>query len=98
MSDQTTPNARILTVHAQQSLLRHGFQEPFDLVDDIIENYSRRTTQDDGATVYIQRAAGRKRRYNIVIEGEEGIVTGLLNLTARELQNLGQNYGFDSNL
>jgi hypothetical protein len=65
MSDRTTPNGRIITAHALISLLRHGFQEPFDLVDDIIENYSRRTTQDDGATVYIQRAAGRKRRYNI---------------------------------
>lgn len=97
MSVRTTPNGRIITAHALISLLRHGFQEPFDLVDDIIENYSRRTTQDDGATVYIQRAAGRKRRYNIVIEGEEGIVTGLLNLTVRELQNLGQNYGFDFN-
>jgi len=37
-------------------------------VDDIIENYLRRTTQDDGATVYIQRAAGRGRRYNIKIK------------------------------
>jgi filamentous hemagglutinin len=98
MSVCTTPNGRILTNHAQESLLRHGFQEPFALVDDIIENYSRRTSQGDGATVYIQRARGRTRRYNIVIEGDQGIVTGLLNLTARELENIGQNYGFNPNL
>jgi ABC-type sulfate transport system substrate-binding protein len=98
MSVSTTPNGRFLTEHAQQSLLRHGFQQPFDLVDNIIENYSRRTTQDDGATVYIQRVGGRTKRYNIVIEGTEGIVTGLLNLTPRELENLGRNYGFNANL
>jgi filamentous hemagglutinin len=96
MSVYTTLNGRIVTKHAQESLLRHGFQEPFDMVDDIIENYSRRTSQGDGATVYIQRAKGT-RRYNIVIEGDEGIVTGILNLTARELGNLGRNYGFDTN-
>ena len=98
MSVRTTPNGRILTKHAQESLLRHGFQEPFDQVDNIIENYSRRNRQNDGAIVYIQRAAGRGRRYNIIIEGEEGIVTGLLNLTTRELENLGRNYGFNPEL
>lgn len=97
MSVRTTPKGRVLTKHAQASLLRHGFQEPFDLVDDIIENCSRRTTQNDGATVYIQRATGRGRKYNIVIEAEEGIVTGILNLTPRELENLGRNYGFNPN-
>lgn len=74
MSEYITPHGRILTVHAQESLLRHGFQEPFALVDNIIENYSRRAIQIDGATVYIQRTAGRARRYNIVVEGEEGMV------------------------
>ncbi|RCJ25177.1 hypothetical protein A6770_27950 [Nostoc minutum NIES-26] len=78
MSEYITPNGRIPTRHAKESLLRHGFQELFDLVDDIIENYSRRTTQSDGATVYIQRTRGKTTEHNIVIEGEEGIVTGLL--------------------
>ncbi len=98
MSEYITPKGRVLTVHAQESLLRHGFQEPFNLIDDIIDNYSRRITQSDDATVYIQRTQGRVRRYNIVIEGEEGIVTGLLNLTTRELQNLGRNYGFNPDI
>jgi len=30
----------------------------------------------------------------MVIEGADGIVTGMLNLTRHELNNLGRNYGF----
>ncbi len=50
----STPRGRKLTTHARESLPRHGFTEPFSLVDEIIDNYTRRTTQRDGATVYIQ--------------------------------------------
>lgn len=97
MSVRTTPMGRTLTQHAQQSLLRHGLREPFDLVDDIIERPTRVTKQADGATVYIQRNTGRLRTYNLVILGEQGIVTGMRNLTPQELKNLEQNYGFNPN-
>jgi hypothetical protein len=40
-----TPRGRILTEHAQKSLLRHGFKEPFDLVDDIIDSCTHQTRQ-----------------------------------------------------
>ena len=93
----STPKGRIITQHAQESLLRHGFREPFELVDDIVENYTRKTVQDDGATVYIQRVSGRKRSYNMVIEGEEGIVTGMRNLSPDELRSRGRIYGFNPN-
>jgi filamentous hemagglutinin len=91
----TTPRGRRLTEHACESLIRHGFSEPFEVVDDIINHAMRITTQIDGATVYIQRADRRGKNYNIVIEGEDGIITGMLNLTRHELNNLGRNYGFD---
>lgn len=91
----TTPKGRTLTEHARESLVRHGFQAPFEAVDDIIDNATHVTTQADGATVYIQRTGRRGRSYNIVIQGEHGIVTGMLNLTRQELNNLGQNYRFD---
>ncbi|MCL1467722.1 hypothetical protein [Argonema galeatum] len=94
----TTPGGRILTTHARGSLPRHGFPEPFDLVDDIIDNYSRRSVQSDGATVYIQRTGGKRRLYNVVIVGNEGIVTGFRQLERRELEKLGLNYGFNPNL
>jgi filamentous hemagglutinin len=92
-----TPKGRKLTEHAKESLPRHGFKEPFAQVDDIIDNPTRVTKQADGATVYIQRAGPRGRKYNVVIEGDEGIVTGLRNLGTRQLQNLGKNNGFDPN-
>lgn len=89
-----TPAGRPLTDHAQESLKRHGFAEPFAQVDDIIDNAARTATQADGATVYIQRAGPRGRKYNIVIVGTGGIVTGMRNLSRHELENLGRNYGF----
>ncbi|EDX78111.1 hypothetical protein MC7420_7849 [Coleofasciculus chthonoplastes PCC 7420] len=93
----TTPKGQRLTTHARESLLRHGFSQPFDLVDDIIENYTRKTTQKDGATVYIQRTRSRRRLYNIVIVGDAGIVTGLRNIRPQELERLGLRYGFNPN-
>jgi hypothetical protein len=93
----TTPKGRRLTDHARASLPRHGFREPYADVDDVMDNPTCVTTQADGATVYIQRAGGRGRKYNIVIEGTDGIVTGLRNLSRHELDNLGRNHGFDPN-
>lgn len=68
MSRFTTPQGRILTEHARESLLRHGFREPFDLIDRIVATPDRIFAQADGSTVYIQRVSGRGRRYNLVIE------------------------------
>jgi filamentous hemagglutinin len=90
----TTPKGRRLTEHARESLMRHGFREPFDVVDDIIDYAMRITTQTDGATVYIQRAGRRGRNYDIVVKGEDGIITSMLNLTRHKMNNLGRNYGF----
>lgn len=93
----TTPEGRTLSTHAQESLPRHGFEEPYSKVDEIIDNASRQTSQEDGATVYIQ--ANRDGTYNIAIvnEQEGTVVTAMQNLEPRELRQLGQNYGFDPN-
>ena len=64
-------------------------------MDDIIENATHVATQADGARVYIQRTRGRGGSFHIVVESDDRIVTGLVNLTRRELTNLGRNYGFD---
>ncbi|MCI0457076.1 MAG: hypothetical protein L0Z62_08860 [Gemmataceae bacterium] len=97
-SDVTaTPGGRQLTEHARESLPRHGFKEPFADVDEVIDHAIRTTQQSDGATVHIQRVGGRGKKYNVVIEGEEGIISGLRNLSKHELDNLGKNYGFDPN-
>jgi len=90
----TTPKGRRLTGHARESLMRHDFQAPFDTVDAILEQAMHVTTQADGAIVYMQRAGRRGRSYHLVIEGTDGIVTDMRNLTRHELTNLGRNYGF----
>ncbi|WP_437632439.1 DUF6531 domain-containing protein [Sorangium sp. So ce854] len=70
----TTPAGRPLTQHAQESLPRHGFREPYHQVDDIIDNPSRVRSQADGGIVYIQRASGRGRTYNMAVTNEQGHV------------------------
>jgi hypothetical protein len=92
--DATTPGGRPLTNHAaQESLSRHGFHD-LSRVDDIIDNPSYTRTQADGAEVYIQRNPGRQRTYDIVIAGDEGIVTGIRGLSPAELRRLEANYGW----
>lgn len=97
-SPASTPGGRKLTKHAQESLKRHKFKEPYSEVDNIIDNASRTTSQADGGTVYLQKAAGRGRKYNLAIVNErEEVVTAMRNLSPLELKNLGRNYGFNPN-
>lgn len=43
--------------------------------------------QRDGATVFVQKTgAGSKARYNLVVDGEKGIVTGMRNLKKQEVK------------
>ena len=49
-------------------------------------------TQADGATVRIlQNEAGR---FNVVVEGERGIITTFENLSQKSLDRLARNYGW----
>jgi hypothetical protein len=66
--------------------MRHGFQEPFEFVDEIIDNAAWVTTQADGATVYIYRASGRGKSYDIVVEGDDGIVSGESVITLKNIR------------
>lgn len=95
-SPKTTPKGIPLTNHALGSLRYHGMT--LAQVDEVIGNYSCQITQADGATVYIQRQAGRGRKYSIVIVGDEGVVTGMCDLFPKELANLARNYGFSLDL
>lgn len=92
-----TPGGRPLSSHAaQDSLARHGIS--LGEVDDVIDNYTRKTTQRDGADVYIKSQPGRGSKYSLVIVGKNGtIVTAMKNLSKLELKNLGRNYGFNPN-
>ncbi len=89
-----TASGRKLTKHSLESLQRHGF-DSLDQVDNIIDNATRVAEQADGATVHIQRVGrGRKTTYNVVVSGDEGIVTGMKNLNRRDLDALASNYGW----
>lgn len=90
-----TPEGRLLTKHTQESLPRHNMTP--EQVDNVIDNYSRKSTQSDGATVYIYKQPGRGQNYSIVIEGDDGIVTAMRDLSPKELANLGRRYGFNPN-
>ena len=49
-------------------------------------------TQADGAKVYVKEV--RPGRFNVVVEGSRGIITGMKNLDQRALSNLARNYGW----
>jgi len=82
-----TPGGRRLTKHAARRLA----DRPVD-VDDVIDNFSQRFVQDDGAQVFVKQR--RTNGYDIVIVDDEGIVTVLADVSKREIRNLVRNYGW----
>ncbi|HBL14576.1 MAG TPA: hypothetical protein DD379_24945 [Cyanobacteria bacterium UBA11162] len=94
-----TPDGWILSTHAEvDSLARHGIT--LRKVDDIIRNATRKTTQSDGATVFIEIIGSqRNRSFNIVIvnEQEQKIVTALKNQSPKQIERLAGNQGWNPN-
>ncbi len=81
----TTP----MTQHGAEQMAERGFSE--------VEILATKTggfikTQADGALVYIKEIASGK--YNVIVEGEKGIITGLKNIDIKALNNLAKNYGW----
>jgi hypothetical protein len=57
-----------------------------------VKQGGRVMTQADGATVRIlQNEAGK---FNVVVEGEKGIITTFENLSQKSVDRLGKNYGW----
>ncbi|SFD53728.1 polymorphic toxin-type HINT domain-containing protein [Pseudoalteromonas denitrificans] len=93
-----TPSGIKLSGHAFESLKRHGFKN-LNQVEGILKNATQKITQKDGATVFIQKIGkGGKARYNLIVQGEAGIVTGMRNFTKKELTNMGRNQGWESSI
>ena len=93
-----TPGGRKLSQHADiDSLKRHGFSEPYNDVDNIIDNPSRVTQQSDGATVYIQLTNDNKYNIAIVNLQDNSLITAMQGLTKPEVRSLGRNNGFNPN-
>lgn len=60
-------------------------------VRDAIANATRTFTQKDGAQVFAQEIGGR---FNVVVQGDRGVVTTFKNLSEKSLERLGKNYGW----
>lgn len=58
----------------------------------VVSTGGRVMTQADGALVKI--LTNSKGRFNVVVEGERGIVTTFENLSQKSLDRLGKNYGW----
>lgn len=82
-----TPSGRRLTRHAARRLSERQVD-----ADAVIDDFSHRFLQEDGADVFVRRQSAN--RYDIVIVYDESIVTVLAGVTKRELRNLARNYGW----
>ena len=75
------------TKHGAERLIERGFT-PKDISDlklrpDIIK------TQSDGAQVFIKQVNGK---YNVIVEGDNGVITSLKNISENSLNRLSGNY------
>jgi len=82
-----TAGGRRLTKHAARRLA----ERPVG-VDEVIDNFSHRFVQDDGAQVFVKRQS--TNRYAVVVVDDGGVVTVLASVTKHELRNLARNYGW----
>ena len=77
------------TKHGMERLRERGFSQ-----NDIL--YTKTTSnikiQNDGAKVYIKKTDAGK--FNIVVEGERGIITALKNIDEKSLERLTKNYNW----
>lgn len=75
------------TKHGSQRLKERGFSK-----SDISKTRQTRNvkTQKDGARVYISESS--PGRYNVIVEGDSGIITVLKNISEKSLNRLAKNY------
>jgi hypothetical protein len=76
------------TAHGVERLAERGFAG-----SDIALTKSGETlTQADGATVYLKEVAAG--RFNVIVEGQRGVVTALKNIPASAVNRLKSGYGW----
>jgi hypothetical protein len=61
-------------------------------VRDVVSNATRTFGQKDGARVFAQEVNGG---FNVVVQGERGVVTTFKNLSQKSLDRLAKNYGWE---
>ena len=80
------------TVHGGQRLADPS-RLGVDGVREVLSNPTRTYVQGDGAAVFVQQVDGR---YNVVVQGERGVITTLKNLSEKALGRLADRYGWTS--
>lgn len=75
------------TAHGNQRLRERGFSNQ-DILDTKSTNNIK--MQSDGAKVYIKEISSGK--FNVIVEGERGIITALKNIGQKALDRLIRNY------
>ena len=78
------------TVHGAESLMSRGFT-PSE-ISGVKLSPTNIMTQSDGASVYIKDIGNGK--FNVIVEGDNGVVTALKNIGQNSLDRLGKNYGW----
>jgi RHS repeat-associated protein len=76
------------TAHGAEQLAERGFSSS----DIALTKSGEALTQSDGATVYLKEISSG--RFNVIIEGQRGIVTALKNIPQGAVDRLAQNYGW----
>ena len=61
-------------------------------VRDAVANATRQLVQSDGANVFVRQVNGR---FNVVVQGERGVITTFKNLSEKSLDRLAKNYGWE---
>lgn len=75
------------TIHGAERLAERGFSA----AEVALTKTGRVLSQGDGARVYIKAVGDR---FNVIVEGERGVVTALKNISQKSLDRLSRNYGW----
>jgi hypothetical protein len=78
------------TIHGAEQLAARGFTE----ADISLTRTGTELMQEDGATVYLKEIT--PGRYNVLVEGERGVITALKNVPWDKVAKLASNYGWYS--
>ena len=77
------------TKHGSERLKERSFSNS-DISN--TKNTTNIKIQGDGAKVYIKEVSGGK--YNVIVEGDKGIITALKNISKKALDRLTKNYNW----
>ncbi len=82
--------ATIATIHGARQLAVRGFTQ----AEVAVTRTGTQMLQRDGAKVFLKEIAPGK--YNVIVEGQRGVVTALKNISYKSVRRLAQNYGWYS--